>query len=130
MPARVLLIDDQPSVTYACGAMLEAEGFVVRGENDATRALETAREFRPDVVVLDLLMPGMSGADVAWQFASSEEFRALPLVVLTGFPGSPVRSALPPREVQILTKPVTVEALVGAVLACLANGSPQMTNDE
>ena len=108
--------------------MLQASGFVVREENDSHQALAAAQEFRPDVVVLDLLMPGMNGADVAWQFAATDEFRELPLVVLTGFPGSPLRSTLPPREIQILSKPVSVDALVKAVNACLEkapDGQPQ-----
>jgi CheY-like chemotaxis protein len=121
MPIRVLLVDDEKTVTRVCGEMLESAGFVVRVENDSRQGLQAAREFRPEVAVLDFRMPGMSGADLAWAFAASEEFRELPIVVLTGFPDAARRSSLPPGKVQILQKPMTLPALVEAIEASLAN---------
>jgi CheY-like chemotaxis protein len=121
MPIRVLLVDDEKTVTRVCGEMLESAGFVVRVENDSRQGLQAAREFRPEVAVLDFRMPGMSGADLAWAFAASEEFRELPIVVLTGFPDAARRSSLPPGKVQILQKPMALPALVEAIEASLAN---------
>jgi DNA-binding response OmpR family regulator len=121
MPTRVLLIDDEPTVTRVCGEMLEAAGYAVRVENDSRRGVRAAQEFRPDVAVLDFRMPGLSGADLAWAFAATEEFRDLPIVVLTGFPDAARRSSLPPGKVQILQKPTTLSVLVAAIEACLAH---------
>lgn len=120
MPTRILLIDDEATVTRVCGEMLEHAGFAVRVENDSRQAMQAAQEFHPDVAVLDFRMPGLSGADLAWAFAASEEFHDLPIVVLTGFPDAARRSSLPPGKVQILAKPMTLPVLVAAIEACLA----------
>ena len=120
MPTRVLLIDDEPTVTKVCGEMLESAGFVVRVENDSRKGMQAAQEFRPDVAVIDFRMPGLSGADLAWAFSASEDFHDLPIVVLTGFPDAARRSSLPPGKVQILAKPMSIPTLVEAIRACLA----------
>lgn len=70
MCLRLLLIDDESFVTREITAALDGQGFVIREEQDAGRALETIRGFRPDVVLLDFLMPKLHGGDVAWQIAS------------------------------------------------------------
>jgi CheY-like chemotaxis protein len=123
MPTRVLLIDDEATVTKVCGEMLERSGYEVRIETDPRQAMRAAQEFHPDVAVLDFRMPGMSGVDLAWAFAASKEFRDLPIVVLTGYPDAARRSSLPPGKVQILTKPMTLPVLVGAIEECLAKAS-------
>src|SRR5688572_30715000 len=64
MPTRVLLIDDEATVTKVCGEMLESAGYEVRVENDSRKGVQVAREFRPDVAVVDFRMPGLSGADL------------------------------------------------------------------
>jgi CheY-like chemotaxis protein len=120
MPTRVLLIDDEATVTQVCGEMLESAGYEVRVENDSLKGVRAAQEFHPDVAVLDFRMPGLSGADLAWAFAASEEFRHLPIVVLTGFPDAARRSSLPPVKVQILQKPMTLPVLIAAIEECLA----------
>lgn len=124
MSIRVLLVDDEKTVTKVCGEMLQAAGFVVRVENDSRHGLRVAQEFRPDVAVLDFRMPGMSGADLAWAFAASEELRDIPIVVLTGFPDAARRSSLPPGKVQILAKPMTIPELVAAIESCVAPKRP------
>src|SRR3954469_16102572 len=123
MPTRVLLIDDEATVTRVCGEMLESAGYEVRVENDSRKAVEVAQEFRPDVAVVDFRMPGLSGADLAWAFAATEDFHDLPIVVLTGFPDAARRSSLPPGKVQILTKPMTLPVLTAAIEACLAGAT-------
>ena len=115
MPTRVLLIDDEVTVTQVCADMLTSEGYLVRAENDPQSAVRTAREFRPDVVFLDYRMPGMSGADVAWTFAADAELRDIPLVVLTGWPEAARRDFFPPSKVQIMAKPMTLHSLVDAI---------------
>ena len=59
MASRILAIDDEPAVTYTLKRILERRGYVVEVENDSTRALATAKAFRPDVVIVD---SGLTGA--------------------------------------------------------------------
>jgi DNA-binding response OmpR family regulator len=71
--AKVLVVDDNENQVDTLTAFLRMDGHVVRGENDAVRILAVVRDFNPDVVILDLAMPGKSG----WQAAAEirEYFR-------------------------------------------------------
>jgi len=112
MCRRILAIDDEPAATQALKRLLEAHGYVVREENDATKALATAREFQPHVVILDYLMPKAHGGDVAWQMASDATLRNVQLIVCSGIEAAQFRRNLPPRRIPILEKPLNAEALL------------------
>lgn len=64
MPGRILVIDDEPQITRALRAALAAQSFDVRTANDPEEGLVVFREWTPDLVITDLMMPGMSGVDV------------------------------------------------------------------
>ncbi|MFE4857757.1 response regulator transcription factor [Streptomyces sp. NPDC056670] len=63
-PVRVLVVDDEPDVTDVLTAVMTAEGWQVRGAGDGTSALAAARDFRPDAVVLDWMLPDLDGLRV------------------------------------------------------------------
>ena len=68
---RILIVDDNPRFSYSARLILQQSGqYVVCEENDAAGAVETARSFRPDLTLLDLIMPGVDGAEVAAQIES------------------------------------------------------------
>lgn len=62
--AKVLVVDDEPPIVRAIQAYLEKEGFQVYTAADGPSALKAARAFRPDVIVLDIMLPGMDGLEV------------------------------------------------------------------
>jgi len=63
---RILVIDDEPSITRTMKVNLERTGaYEVRAENHSDRALTTARQFQPDLIFLDVMMPEMDGGAVA-----------------------------------------------------------------
>jgi two-component system, OmpR family, KDP operon response regulator KdpE len=64
MPPRILVIDDEPQITRVLRAALSAQGFDVRTANDSGEGLEVFSEWPPDLVVTDLMMPGMTGVEV------------------------------------------------------------------
>ena len=81
---RVLTVDDQPASTRLIRLALSTTlGVEVREVNDPSRALAAALEFRPDAVLLDIEMPGMSGSVLWQQFRSHPDFKRLPVVFLT-----------------------------------------------
>jgi CheY-like chemotaxis protein len=83
--ARILLVDDDAAVTRSVGRVLEVlGGFVVRTERDGTRTLEVAREFRPDLILLDVLADRWDGGQVAASLESDPELGATPVAFLTG----------------------------------------------
>jgi DNA-binding response OmpR family regulator len=81
---RILVIDDEPGITRAMKVNLERDGtYAVRTENLATRALASARDFRPDLIFLDVMMPEVDGGHLAAQISSDRELKKTPVIFLT-----------------------------------------------
>ncbi|MEI9898124.1 MAG: response regulator [Chthoniobacter sp.] len=113
MCLRLLLIDDESFVTREITAALDGQGFVIREEQDAGRALETIRGFRPDVVLLDFLMPKLHGGDVAWQIASDPALKGVRIILFSEIPAVELRPKMPPLQIVILEKPLDIKRLIG-----------------
>ncbi len=81
---RILVVDDQAQNTRLLKLYLEqTNDYVVREENDAKRALSAAEEFQPHLILLDVVMPGMDGGELAVCFQASPKLKAVPIVFLT-----------------------------------------------
>ncbi|HEX5449808.1 MAG TPA: response regulator [Gaiellaceae bacterium] len=80
---RVLVIDDEAPIRLLCRVNLEAEGMEVLEAGDGNSGLETARRELPDVVLLDVMMPGLDGWRVAEQLLDSDATASIPIVFLT-----------------------------------------------
>ena len=80
---RVLVIDDEAPIRLLCRVNLEAEGMQVREAADGPAGLDTARAERPDVVLLDVMMPGLDGWRVAEELLDDPRTEAIPIVFLT-----------------------------------------------
>jgi adenylate cyclase len=80
---KVLVVDDDEAITEAVQKILSAEGFEVATALDGETAIEQVATFKPDLIVLDLKLPGISGYDVMRQLKSVEHSKSTPIVVLT-----------------------------------------------
>ena len=81
---RILLIDDEVAFTVLLKANLEAAGsYHVMVQNDSTQALMTARNFKPDLILLDVMMPKVSGGEIAQQLRDDPVLSRVPVVFLT-----------------------------------------------
>jgi DNA-binding response OmpR family regulator len=80
---RVLVIDDEAPIRLLCRVNLEAAGMEVREAEDGLVGLAAAREERPDVVLLDVMMPGMDGWQVLEELLGDEQTQDIPIVFLT-----------------------------------------------
>jgi two-component system, OmpR family, response regulator len=81
---RILVVDDRVSDSRLVKLYLERDGdYVVREVNDAKAALAAAEEFEPSLILLDLMMPGIGGTELAGRFAASPKLKAVPIVFLT-----------------------------------------------
>lgn len=81
---RILVVDDEASVTRSIKVNLEALGtYEVRQENRAREAVRTGREFKPDLILLDVMMPEMDGGAVAAEFQEDPVLKDTPIVFLT-----------------------------------------------
>jgi len=84
MKKRILVVDDEPEFTNVLRQSLESHGYYeVREENDAENARAAAREFDPDVVLLDIMMPEMEGSEVAAVLKQDPLTRDVPVIFLT-----------------------------------------------
>jgi CheY-like chemotaxis protein len=80
---RVLVVDDEPDVLLLCRLNLQQRGHELLEASDGSSALRLAREGQPDVIVLDLMLPGMDGYAVLEQLRSEDQTAEIPVLVLT-----------------------------------------------
>jgi DNA-binding response OmpR family regulator len=80
---NVLVIDDEAPIRLLCRVNLEAEGMRVLEAPDGESGLKTAREERPDVILLDVMMPGRNGWEVAEELLADERTNRIPIIFLT-----------------------------------------------
>jgi DNA-binding response OmpR family regulator len=116
----VLVVEDDVALRRMYRAALSFAGFVVLEAEDALSALRSVDQYPLDLVVLDLMLPTMSGLAVQQEIASHAHTANIPVVIVTGSDMSLDHVDVP----CILRKPITPEQLVDAVRTCLANGAP------
>ena len=80
---RVLVIDDEEPIRLLCRVNLEAEGMIVLEARDGATGIETARAATPDVILLDVMMPGLDGWSVAEELLDDPTTEDIPIVFLT-----------------------------------------------
>ena len=80
---RVLIVDDQPDIRLMCRVNLALEGYEIFEAADGEAGLAAVRDHRPDLVLLDVMMPGMDGWSVLDQIKADRDTRPIPVVLLT-----------------------------------------------
>ncbi|MDB6034840.1 MAG: hypothetical protein JWM16_5178 [Verrucomicrobiales bacterium] len=117
---RVLLVDDEKSFTTLLKLNLEESGdYEVRVENWAEDTFNAAREFKPDIILLDIIMPRLPGGNVAAQLGEDPELKDIPIVFLTA---AVRRHQVEDHEGVIcdhpcIAKPASMEEVVAAIEA-------------
>jgi CheY-like chemotaxis protein len=118
MKKKILVVDDEASLTRLIKANLERTGkYEVLTENQGTKAIEAARRFKPDLIFLDVMMPDMSGDDIAAEIQEDPQLRGMQYVFLTAIvtkgetaaTGSLIGGHL------FLAKPVKTEELIATI---------------
>src|SRR5450759_4785672 len=84
MPSRILIVDDEVAARTALATLLRREGFEVDDASDGAAALAQCASFLPDLILLDIVMPGMTGFDVCRRIKAAPETRLTPVVLITG----------------------------------------------
>jgi len=108
---RILIIDDEPGFTRLIKLVMKR--YDIREENDPLRAFETALSFRPDLILLDVIMPDLDGGNLAAKFRSEALLKHVPIVFLTAVV-SEREVGDTPKQIggfPFLAKPVSPEAL-------------------
>jgi two-component system, OmpR family, KDP operon response regulator KdpE len=124
MPGRILVIDDEIQITRVLRAALSAQGFDVRTANDSQEGLQLFRDWPPDLLITDLMMPGMSGVEVC---RAVRAHSSTPILVLSvrDYERSKVE-ALDAGADDYVTKPFGIQELIARVRAHLRR-APERT---
>jgi CheY-like chemotaxis protein len=115
---RILVVDDEPSITRLLKLNLEqTNDYLVRAENDAEVAVAVAEEFKPHLILLDVMMPRLDGGELASRFQDNPILKSVPIVFLTA---AATKGEIYARGGKVgglpfLAKPVEI----AAVVACL-----------
>ena len=113
---RLLVVDDDLDFATSVAAVLEADATVVRTLPDATNLIETLDETRPDLVLLDAMLPGVSGWDAVRVVRTAPEWRDLPVLLVTGRTDLEARvAAFEAGADDYIAKPLVPEELVARV---------------
>ena len=84
MKKRILVVDDEPALTRMVKLNLERTGnYEVRTENQGSMAVQAAREFKPDLIFLDVMMPDMTGDEISAQLKEDEELSRIKFIFMT-----------------------------------------------
>lgn len=120
---RVLVIDDEASFTRMIKLNLEAtDQYIVETVNDSLKAFEVAREFAPDIILLDVVMPGADGGDVAQNMRSRSVTKNVPIIFVSAMVSQQEskKGFYESGGEHFLAKPVDKSTLCGAIETVLS----------
>lgn len=117
---RILLVDDDAQLGTMLKKGLEGRGYEVRFENGSRRVLQVVREFKPDLIVLDMVMPGKDGGDVAQELGDHKDVAEIPVIFLTSLAGKEADSKPRPDGEAVLSKPISIRELIKRIEQRLA----------
>ena len=83
MTKKIMIVDDEPDILFTVGQMLEISGYEVIKAVNGDDCLKKLNEIRPDLVLLDIMMPGMNGWDVAAKIKENPKWSDIPIVFVT-----------------------------------------------
>ena len=122
---KVLIIDDEDLVRETVILALGHAGFAAEGLADSAQAFAHIKQGQPDLVLLDLYMPEVSGLDLLRRLKADPQTKAIPIVMFTGSNETiDVISGISAGAFEYLTKPIDGEALIAKVRALLAGPRP------
>jgi DNA-binding response OmpR family regulator len=111
---RILIVDDQWDSTHLVKILLEKIGsYCVLEENDAAKAHKSARDFRPDLILLDIMMPHRDGRDVAAQIEADPAMQRTPIIFLTALvTKAEAKAGFHIQGHPVMAKPVNISELI------------------
>ena len=114
---RILIVDDDRDGTRLIKSLLEEiSHYLVLEENDAAKAHESARDFRPDLILLDMMMPQVDGRDIAAQIDADPELQRTPIIFLTALATKvEAKAGMSFQGHPVLAKPINILELINKI---------------
>lgn len=130
MPANILLVEDEPAIQELIAFNLSQAGHHVMRADSAESAQNIVRNALPDLILLDWMLPGMTGIDFAKKLRSEERTRQIPLIMLTARSDEQDKViGLETGADDYITKPFSPRELQARIKAVLRRRAPQITDD-
>ncbi len=130
MSAKILLVEDEPGIQELVKFNLQAAGHTVVTAMNAEQGLAMIRDALPDLILLDWMLPGMSGIELAKKIRADHRTAATPIIMLTARGEEQDRIAgLDTGADDYMTKPFSPKEMVARIRAVLRRRAPQMTED-
>lgn len=130
MPAKVLIVEDEEALVTLLTYNLQVEGYAVVHVASGNDAMLVVNEERPDLVILDWMLPGLAGIEICRQIRARPETKGLPVIMLTarGEEGDRIRGLQTGAD-DYVVKPFSVSELVARVKALLRRSAPERIAD-
>ena len=114
---RILIVDDDANSTHLVKILLERSGpYLVLEENDAAKADQAAYNFKPDVILLDIVMPKIDGGELATQIQADRELHDTPIIFVTALvTHGEAKSGLHIQGHPLVAKPISIPELIDAI---------------
>ncbi|KXW55601.1 phosphate regulon transcriptional regulatory protein PhoB [Ferrovum sp. PN-J185] len=131
LAANILLVEDEPAIQDLIAMNLRQAGHIPLTSSDAGEALEKVRETLPDLILVDWMLPGMSGIELIKRIRNNERTRNIPIIMLTARAEENDKlSGLDSGADDYITKPFSIRELNARIKAVLRRRAPQMTEDK
>ncbi len=129
MPKTILIVDDDPDIVEMLHLALSGAGYATRFAASGTEALSKIQRSRPDLVLLDLILPGANGFSVCETLRRDPATATLPIVMMTALPGEfPRMAGMELGADAYLNKPFRVQELVASLDSLLCQPRPAHRN--
>jgi CheY-like chemotaxis protein len=113
---KILIVDDDEDVIYCVASLLEYKGYQVLAVRDGDLAIHEVCENKPDLIILDVMMPHMSGYDVCRTLKAGNSTRAIPVIILTAkHSGNEVQDAAAAGADYYMSKPFNNNTLIAKI---------------
>jgi len=118
--AQILIVDDSPTEAHVLKGMLEKHGFEVETAENGTEGIERAKELKPDLILMDVVMPGLNGFQATRQLTKDPETKDIPVIIVTTKDQETDRVwGMRQGARDFLTKPVAEKTLMEKISAAM-----------
>lgn len=130
MPATILVVDDESAIREMLGFILTQEGYNYQAAADAEQAWQRISVSRPDIILLDWMLPGVSGVDLARRLKRESSTRSLPVIMLTARDDEEDKvRGLNVGADDYITKPFSPTELIARIKAVLRRSAPLVSGE-